>query len=387
MKLFFIISIFNLSMASINNASMNNTSYPMRFLHVSTKTTKLNKKKYRKPTFDLRGGFNYSFLLDGSLFLSKAHADGTSDWLRYREHMNKCPKQIQYRLDKMERIKSYNEEEKKLFSTDPDDPWLKSTNWYYWDVDFSKHKIYIVDNPRDFMNLIIDYGHFTFCIEYRGQWQRLNKSQNKYSRIKYCEKEDEFKLSNLSAHTAINKFYRELDGKYDWLINTPNVQKLVVSRTERNMPLVKVFKHKVVQPKNGITIEFLADLIRSKNYYDKIIGDIDELQKSMHIGLHTFNFYKMNKDGYKGIYFTDNLIKVNKIPCPKEFDENAKCDCCNGIGPKEDDIPEVTRVPKIFDQFGLKMTQELKKEIKDLIIEMPQWLGSEQLMVWDWIFD
>jgi len=368
-----------------SNFPMNTTNNKIHFLHVSTHTTKLRKKKFRKPTLNLKGGFNYSFLLDGSLFLSKAHSDNTSDWLHYREHLSKCKKEIKYELDKIERIKSYSEEDKKLYSTKTGDPWIKSTNRYYWDIDFSKHKIYIVDNPRDFMNLIIDYVYFSFCIEYRGHWQNLNKTQSKYYSYKYNEKEDEFKLSYLSARIAINKFYVDLDVEYDWLISSSEVQKLIKTRTQRNLPLLDIYKNKVVVPKS-ITKEFLADLIRSKNYYDKIIGDIDELQKKMRIGPSTFNFYKMNKDGYKGIYFTNNLIKVNTHPCELNDEENISCKCRYAIGPKKEDVPEVTRVPKIFEQFGLKMTQEVKQEIADLIIGMPRWLGSEQLMVWDWVF-
>jgi hypothetical protein len=381
-----------------SNFPINMTSNKIRFLHVSTHSTKLSKKKFRKPTLDLMGGNNYSFLLDGSLFLSKAHTDGTSEWIRYRQYLSKCQKEIKEEQkdikeekeeikEEQEKIKEEKEEIDRINNHFISDPWLKSTNRYYWDVDFSKHKIYIVDNPRDFINLIIDYGYFKFCINYSGFWQILKKAENKYYNYKYNNKKDEFKLSYLSARNAINKFYVDLDVEYDWLISTTEVQKMIHTRNQRNLPLLEVYKHKVVVPKSGITKEFLADLIRSKNYYDNIIGNIDELQKKMLIGPNTFNFYKMNKDGYKGIYFTDNLIKVNTNLCELNEEKNISCKCRYGIGPKEEDVPEVTRVPKIIEQFGLKMTPELKDTINDVIIGMPKWLGSEQLMVWDWVFD
>ena len=317
----------------------------IRFLHVSNKENKLCRENFRKPHFDLLGGYDQSFKLDGCFYLSKALEDGTSNWLQYREYANKCT--------------GFSE---RRFSEDGKEPdkWLTSTYRYYLDVDFSKHKIYIVDNAKDFMNLLIDYGHF---------------------RLPFCDWGENFERSDVYAYLIIYKFYEKLDEKYDWIISSSSVQELIKTRTKRNMPLIQIFKKKVIIPNNKITNVFLADLIRSLNYYEKIIGNVTERKRFMekHARFYTFNYWKLNRDGYKGIHFTENIIKPQTEPCKK----NLECECYNPIIPKEEDVLDITRRPVLFEILDLKIEQ---KKLKDELWIL-KWLGSEQLIVWDWVFD
>ena len=329
---------FMLPLRTINN------SEKISFLHVSGDTVKLCKEKFRKPPLHKKVTPYNDFLVYGCLFLSKAHADGSSDWLKYREHYNKC---CRFR--------------------EKDEYWLKG-NKYYFDVDFTKHKIYVVDNLLDFINFIKDYGYIRFT--QRGP----------------------VNFTNLLAYNIFNQFYCNLDGMYDWLISSPKIQNLIKRRDQRNLPLLKIFKSNVVIPCNIITNEFLADLIRTLKYYDKIVGNRNDLMKIFWIHLDTFDFYKMNKDGYKGIYYTNNFVKVNTSPCQKknsgpEYD----CNCIAGIGPKKEDIPDLIGLPNIMKKLGFGMTTEIglkiKEQIEELIIDLPKSLGSDHLLVWDWIFD
>jgi hypothetical protein len=64
-----------------------------------------------------------------------------------------------------------------------------------------------------------------------------------------------------------------------------------------------------------------------------------------------------------------------------------ECRCFEPIVPTEEDVPEITRRPVLFENLDLKISQELKNKLKHEITRIPSWLGSEQLMVWDWVFD
>ena len=148
------------------------------------------------------------------------------------------------------------------------------------------------------------------------------------------------------------------------------------------MSLLKTYKNKIIIPDKGFTNIFLADLIRTKNYYDNLVGDVNELHNKIRIGISTFNFYKMNSDGYKGIYYTKNVIKRNTTEC---FINN-KCSryCQRAINFDIGDFPEDIRPPIIFQKMGLSITEDFKKNIKEEISWLTGWLGSEQMMLWDW---
>jgi hypothetical protein len=327
-----------------------------RFLHISPNKHKFSKKNYRKPRLHHRGGLNNNYNLYEAIYLSKVSGNGVSNWVNYRRKVFQC-KNADSSYDD-----DFNE----------NDPWLSSKNWYYFDIDFNKHKIYIVDSPHDFLNLIIDYGYFNFISVYQ-----------KFEDCTKNKKNDEIRIKNLIPHTLFNKFFNDLDNEYKELIQSNKITQLVEFRNKRNMPLLKIFKGQVVKSRNIITNEFLADLVRTKNYYDDIIGDVESLKKIIYIYLATYDFFKLNKDGYKGIYYTQNVIKLNKNKCII----NEDCTCRYGIGIDKKDIPRITRTPKIMERMGLKINDQFQQGINDTIYDLTRWLGSEQLMVWDWIFD
>ena len=342
------------------------------FMHVSTKTTKLKIKKIHKPILHLKGDFyRIDFILSKSLFMSELMPNGSSDWLEWRKNLceNKL-KQLSNEEDDNCSVKCYNEIENRRDDQEHylnDDSWLSSDKKYYFDINFDKHKIFIVDNANDFIRLFIDYGYYKFNIKYVS-----NVDQSK----------DKLALKNLINYNTINNFYNNLEEDIKVSLLSEKINQLVESRNKRNMSLLKTYKNKIIIPDKGFTNIFLADLIRTKNYYDNLVGDVNELHNKIRIGISTFNFYKMNSDGYKGIYYTKNVIKRNTTEC---FINN-KCSryCQRAINFDIGDFPEDIRAPIIFQKMGLSITEDFKKDIKEEISWLTGWLGSEQMMLWDW---
>ena len=137
------------------------------------------------------------------------------------------------------------------------------------------------------------------------------------------------------------------------------------------MPLIKLRNNSVIIPKKGITFEFLIDVARTIEHNDSIVGDFYEL--TTWTTIRGIDFKKMVKDGYNGVYYGRGLFKPNTEP----FDE------------KEPHMYRYLAKPDIgeFPDIIGDTTGEDLKEMKASIEYYIKWLGSDSLMIWNWIFD
>jgi hypothetical protein len=345
----------------------------MRFIHVSIKQSKLKFNKLKKPTLHLQGDDRISFILKGCIFLSKELPNGSSDWLNWRNDLCENKLRNLSELNDKHSIDCNHSDENGISY---DDDWLSSTRKYYFDIDFEKNKIFIVDNASDFIRLFIDYGHFNLSVDYN-----LYKDLDWKTRSINIKK-DELRVKNLINHTLINKFYDCLDEHTKNYLSSEKITILIENRNRRNIKLLKFYKNKIIIPEKGLTHNFLLDVIRTKKYYDNLIGDREDLVNKIKICADTFNFYKMNLDGYKGIYYTENVIKRENIVCSNNNECTGKC--IKAINFDISDFLEDIKAPSIFKKIGLEMTSNFKKGLKDTISSLSEWLGSEQMMLWNW---
>jgi len=85
--------------------------------------------------------------------------------------------------------------------------------------------------------------------------------------------------------------------------------------------------------------EFIIDIIRTKEFNEKIIGDISEIgTKTV---LETIDYNKLLNDGYNGLYYSDNLVRVNS----KMAEEDLRSDINHKYVDEIDigDFPDVIR--------------------------------------------
>jgi hypothetical protein len=310
----------------------------MMFLHVSTENTIISKDNFVRPKLDTVGTFKHSFCLDNGFHLSKSYSNGESMWLDY------CKFQIRPRPPSSIRKKGkiighcdFNPEEQ---------PWLKpDINKQYFDVDFDKHKIYVMSSATDLIDFFSNYGFYRRSI-------RDYKENLRY--IHY--------LKNL----IIIDFLKTVDNMFQYFMkNQENINHLKNIRNKRNMSLVKIIDDKVIIPKKGITPTFLVDVLRTQDYFEKIIGNSEDFLDKVETYLAYIDYPKIKKAGYNGIYFSEELFEVND-DIKKEFIKK----------------PNIGTFPNIFSNFRECDRLKTKDAIEDYIV----WLGSDTLVLWDWIF-
>ena len=294
----------------------------------------------------------HNFNLENALYLSKVDYDNpdSSMWLRLCKHLKNHT--------------DYSEQNSMI-----PDKWLSGTKTFL-DLDFDKHRIYVVDTPDDLKQLFVKYGKY----KQMPKWE-IGYSTNE---TRYL---NELRFEKVKELRVLNQFIDSLDPEYLVQLRNPDTKtankfgKLIASRNTRNMPLVCVKNQQVVIPRKGITCEFLVDLLRSQQKWESIVGDPSDLKISTK--LLTIDFKKIAKDGYTGIYYTTNLVKFNSLV---DEDMTGKphqeyVDCCNFITQ-----PDIGNLPD-FMEF---CSEEDKKAIKDDIEYYIQWLGSDTLILWTW---
>ncbi len=332
----------------------------MRFLHVTTHPKGVNKKKFKNPRIHSFGGlYQHDFNMDGAFYLSKADENDSSMWLKYRELLKKYPNPPYYKYDKKKneyiKLESNN--------SDNEDQWLNGKKQFF-DVDFKKHNIYVVDNPNDLKDFFVKYGYFV---------ERGRSDVDK--RLKYFRK---LKI--------INNFIDNLDNdNKSKIINTEKINNIKNIRNTRNMPYVDFRKNNVVIPKNkNISFEFLVDVIRTKEFFEKEVGDIMELRNNIYTYIRGINFPKMVKDGYNGIYYTTNLIKfiseekINKI-YKSDYDPATEEPFRHSNLFEPVDIGDF---PNVLGNASENDLIDIKKSIEGYV----KWLGSDTLILWKWVF-
>ena len=331
----------------------------MRFLHVS-KDTKMRRKKFVEPPIHKHGGmFQHDFNMDSALYLSKATDTGDSMWLNYRRIIQNNPSPPRRIRDRKTKKVTYTIEK----DVDDSDPWLKGHK-HYFDVDFEKHHIYVISNVEQLRDFFVNYGFFKQRIKWNNNTQ---------------EKTDMQRLKSFYKIIIINNFINNLDSQYkDLMTDFNKVRHITNIRNIRNMALIKISKNNVVIPKRGITFEFLVDIYRTKNHYDEIIGDYSDLSDKVITNLIGVDFPKMVRDGYNGLYYSSELFTqydtIFDIP-----DDNVSTGYHSNFI-KRPNIGDFPNCRHFFSDVD-------KKYIRDSIEEYIQWLGSDTMIVWKWIFD
>ncbi len=326
-----------------------------RFLHVSTDGTTITKDNFKRPKTIKPAHYTSSFNAERALYLSKVDDDNpeSSMWLRYRTLMRETEKLTRWPGDKVR-----------------EDDWLgPNAAKTFIDIDFDKQKIYVVDTPDDLKSLFLKYGIF----EQSAAWRKeLDDAGYQRDRLR-VEKMQELPIITDFLDTKI------LEDRHKQTLSNPDkLAKLIATRTIRNMPLVKIKSGQVVIPKKGITTEFLVDLIRTRISYEKLIDDPSDLKITTH--LTTLDFNRMSSEGYNGIYYSTNLVKFNeKIHDGVELDRKSRPRFVNWHGYIAK--PDIGAIP----DFMPFLEDIDKRHIKSNIEEYIDWLGSDTLILWNWV--
>jgi len=318
----------------------------MRFLHIATtKEDKphvpLSKETFRRPHINKDGAmYMHGFNMDNALYLSQAYPNGESDWLISRRwhETNFVPSRSRPTFE---------------------DSWIPSPHRYYFDVDFKEHHIYVINTPEELLNFYIKYCGFSQR-PINGPTERTCSPENKrrYRLYKMNKILIDF-ITNLSPSNR---------AKLDDITTVIHIKDI---RNRRNMQLIKLRKMKVDIPRKGINLEFLVDIIRTIEFNEIIVGDPSNIYTQTYI-MH-IDFPRMVADGYNGLYYSRNLVRQNTEP----FDDTIKhgYNCVAKI--------DIGEMPDLLGDTSAEDLLEMKREIEDYI----RWLGSDTLILWEWIFD
>jgi len=325
----------------------------VRFVHCSIKGDIISKDTFKKPNLNVSFCETHKFNLTGAFYLSKVDDDNpeSSMWVRHRKILHS---HTDYYLKTEEGLV---------------DGWLTGTKTYL-DLDFTKHKIYVVDTPNDLKQLFLMYGRFSQQVE----WE-LGRSTKETHNL------NQLRFEKLKDLRVLNQFINSLDPEYLAQLRNPEPKtadkfaRLIASRNIRNMPLVSIKNQQVNIPKKGITCEFLVDLLRTQQKWETLVADPSDLRISTVVD--SLDFRKIANDGYNGIYYSTNLVKFNELADEDMTGKPLKkyVDWCNFITQ-----PDIGELPE-FMEF---LSDDDKKEIKDEIEYYIRWLGSDTLMIWDW---
>ncbi len=326
----------------------------LRFLHVSTDGVTITKDNFKLPKSIKPSHYTSSFNAHGALYLSKVDDVNpeSSMWLRYR----------QLKMETEQLVKWSGDDDAKH------DQWLApNAVKTVVDIDFEEQQIYVVDSPDDLKTLFIKYGIYEQKAKWRGDDETYRRDNLRLQKIRELAIITEFLETNILE-----------DRHRQFLANPDKLAKLIDTRTSRNMPFVKIKDRQVVIPKKGINTEFLVDLIRTRISYEKLIDDPSDLQITT--TLKTLDFNRMLADGYNGIYYSTNIVRFNeKVHDGVELDRKSRPRFVNWQGyiAKPD-------IGKIHD-FMHFLTEKDKTDIKDEIEDYITWLGSDTLILWNWV--
>jgi len=304
----------------------------MRFLHIATVPKNkplipLSKETYLCPIIHKDGAYMmHSWNMDDALYLSQAYPDGDSDWLISR------------------RWHQTNE----TF----EDAWISSPHRYYFDVDFERHRIYVMNTPAELREFFVKYCIFS---------QRPIDGPTERS----CSPENKRRYRSYKMNKILIDFIMNLSpADRARLDEIPTVNRIKEIRNRRNMPLIKLRKMKVVVPSKGIHLEFLVDVVRTIEFNDAIIGDPSSVYIQTYSG--QIDYPRIVADGFNGLYYSRNLVRQNTEPRDDTVKHGDKCVLKIDIG----EFP---------DLFGDASAEDLRT-IKEEIEYYAQWLGSDSLI-------
>ncbi len=262
----------------------------------------------------------HDFNLPGGFYLAKADENGDSMWFKARQHM----KETGVKLDCDE------------------DPWLTGTRQYF-DVDFEKHRIYLVDSVEDLVTFFARYGTFT---------QKLKVMYNvcDYQKYKKLAAADRMRIKKYKLLRVLNDF---LDNLEDASILTSSKFEIIKEqRNQRNMPLVNFQRGHLVPHKP--TLQYLVDVVRTKEAFERIVGNLDP--SLIQTSLESINYPLLRQDGYNGVYYSTNIIKIADVD-----------------------------IPYFPDVLGDTSEKDLKF-FRNQIAYYMKWLLTDTLILWKWVF-
>jgi hypothetical protein len=342
-----------------------------RFLHASI-GSRIEKDSFIRPELDYIGLGDFN--LPGGFYLSMATDDDSSMWLELREKMKTYSPPKTYFLRQGGKKKKIVEEDYNSREYLDDDPWL-GKNKHFYEVDFEEHKIYVIDSVEDIHKFFTEYGGYDFDL---------------YTGNRKIDDKKDFLLGQLRKLESLEKFIENLDNCYkEKLKNTDMINTLKARRNFRNLSYVKI-KNDIVVPKKKFRTEFLVDLIRTEEHLKRSIEKyitIKELRESMKISLKTVNYKKLNSDGYNGVYYTKNLIQFLPEDEIKKFhsemmEKYARKESASIHIPDMMKKTDIGTLPKIHPDMSDKRSDIAKSDIEFYL----RWLGSDTLIIWNWIF-
>ncbi len=296
----------------------------------------------------------HDFNLWGAFYLAKADEEGESMWFKTRQILEK---------------RGYKDDD-----WDGPDPWLTGTRQYF-DVDVEKHRIYKVDSVEDLISFFRVYGHYDQLVcpkEYHAAWayyydkygKKAKDTTEIFKLAEAAKKQDRLRIKRHRLLKIINAFLEE---NHTPVIYSSHFAAVKQHRTTRNMPLVKFFNGQIVRPQK-ITFRFLVDLVRTKEAYEAFVGDLNT--EEIETTLISINYPLLKKHGYNGVYYSTNIIRFADTV---NTDEKYK----NIIAP-----PDLT---SFLDPIGYTSQKDLEC-IASNIRSYIQWLWSDTLILWNWVF-
>jgi hypothetical protein len=357
----------------------------IKFLHISTTDQILSKDTFIPADIDYKVKPAYElWTLGHALYLSQAYPEGDSDWLRFCKHEDNHtadfhiiqrgkPKKYDTEIKTIQvgtttvELKSKQEiiiPERRYIS------WCNSNNYFYGDINFEKHKIYVMNTLEDVRQFFLKYGVYKKCYEkyfdsymipYDIQKKR-EEEHNKMCKARYYAYKNNKTLNNFIKNTRVS-------------FSSQTIEHIKEIRNKRNMPLIKIYKNNIVIPKCGITVTFYVDILRTIEHNIKIIGDETELINGIKTRLDCINYRKIVNDGYNGIYYSRSLFPRNT----KQYDDNNSS--------KENYLDyndfKFSYFPHFMDDTSDKDLESIKEEIQGLLY----FLSSDSLILFNWIFD
>ena len=318
----------------------------MKFMHISSELDfDLNKDTFKVPYLSNHSYGWHCFNLNNALYLANVYKKDNKDtcmWLERDDYFYKYVKDFKTNL-------VYQNGKK-----------------FYFDVDFEKDKIYVIDTTNDLIKFIINYSYFV---------QELDKPIDNEAKM----------LDIMRKNFVIDKFIFDLDENNKKRINSNNVTQAIKRRNLRNLPFITIKKNKVVIPKKGITFEFLVDVLRTKEYYTTYIGNTS--YENIGTCIQSIKYTKLVKEGYSGIYYSSNLVKFKsheEIKKSLEYYEKN-----NLVLDKDYDqfnliyeAPDLSNLPNFIPLCSEKDRLNIIKDFQEYI----QWLSTDTLMLWKWIW-
>lgn len=263
----------------------------MRFLHISTNNKTLTEETFRCPDDLTNEVSTINYNPGGCIYLSKVNDSQNSEWYDYTVSKNMTE-------------------------------WVDGKKCYF-DIDLQKEKILVINNEEDMLAFIKRYGiiHYnTDCVN------NLNEEKKEIdNKLIICQ--------SFIDTCNLNKYTNEQ-------INDA----IQIATKHKYFP--KISDGKIVISNKGKTLGLIGSVLYMENC---LKSKLDQLEKSKFSDEYQsyvsgFDYNKMRKDGFNGIYYTSDLRK------------------------------ECSKMKK-FDDVDLTE-----------VVGYLEWLRCDTLIIWKWVF-